>query len=393
MQRRREFIATGLTAVGALGLGPGFWNQALAGPFVRSNSPYGPLNPPDDNGLTLPDGFSSRVIAQGNTPVPGTTYPWHIFSDGAATYRTGDGGWILVSNSEVPDGGGASAIRFDSDGQIVDAYRILSGTSTNCAGGHTPWGTWLSCEEVEDGLVWECDPTGDEDAVERPALGVFKHEAVAVDTRRGHLYLSEDRDDGAFYRFTPDDPRNLDQGRLDVAVVGRRGNVRWVEVPDPSADSEPTRDQVPGATRFRRGEGVWYDSGVVYLATTNDNRIWAYNTKERRIKVLYDGRQVRKGETPLTNPDNITVTRSGDLFAADNSSDGTPFDICILTPGGRIARFLQVTGPQHGDPNSDVAGSECTGVVFDPSGRRMYFASQRAFTTGVIYEVEGPFRR
>lgn len=390
MQRRREFLQTGLVAAGALAFGPSFWQQALAAPVRQGAGPYGPLQDPDANGLMLPDGFSSRVVAQGGQPVSGTSYVWHTWSDGAATFGTGDGGWILVSNSEVPGGGGASAIRFDSDGDITDAYSILSGTSSNCAGGRTPWGTWLSCEEVDDGQVWECDPTGDDDAVARPALGVFKHEAVAVDPNRGHLYLTEDLGDGGLYRFTPDSPGDLSDGLLEIAKVGSDGTVKWKEVPDPSASSTPTRNQVPGVKRFRRGEGIWFDSGMVYIATTEDAKIHVYDVARKRIKVLYKAADFNN--PPLTNPDNITVSRSGDLFVCDNSHDGTPFDICIITPGRKISRFVKVTGTQHGDPNSDTVGSEPTGVVFSPSGRRLYFASQRAFVNGVVYEVEGPFR-
>jgi secreted PhoX family phosphatase len=339
----------------------------------------------------LPKGFSSRVVAQGGQPVSGTTYTWHTWSDGAATFGTGGGGWILVSNSEVPGGGGASAIRFDSDGDITDAYSILSDTSSNCAGGRTPWGTWLSCEEVDDGRVWECDPRGDEEAEVRPALGVFKHEAVAVDPKRGHLYLTEDLADGGFYRFTPETPGDLSEGLLEIANVDSEGRVKWKEVPDPSADPTPTRQQVPGSTQFHRGEGIWFDSGIVYLATTADNKIHAYDVERRKIKVLYDGS--RFNQPPLTNPDNLTVSRSGDLYVCDNSKDGTPFDICIITPNRVISRFVKVTGPQHGDPNSDTVGSEPTGVAFSPSGKRLYFASQRAFVDGIVYEVKGSFRR
>src|SRR5688572_17189937 len=209
---RRELVASGTAAAGLLALGPHFW-EALARPAEKGVSPYGTLGPPDANGLRLPDGFSSRVIARGLQPVAGTTYTWPLFPDGASTYRTGDGGWILVVNSEIPTPidlpidppignpgeGGASAIRFDPEGNVTDAYRILSGTSSNCAGGPTPWGTWLSCEETDAGLVWECDPTGESDAVSRPGMGAFSHEAACIDRKTGFAYLSEDDGSGCFY--------------------------------------------------------------------------------------------------------------------------------------------------------------------------------------------------
>ena len=159
--------------------------------------------------------------------MPAPPIVWHIFSDGAATYPTGDGGWILVSNCEAPaqTGGGASAIRFSPDGQIADAYRILGDTNTNCAGGPTPWGTWLSCEEIDAGQVWECDPNGQKAAVAHPALGLFNHEAVCVDPDGKRLYLSEDEGDGGFYRFTPRELSGPEQ-RPARAGGGRRRRQR-----------------------------------------------------------------------------------------------------------------------------------------------------------------------
>jgi uncharacterized protein len=403
LHTRRDLVRAGVGVAGAFTLGPAFW-KALAAPAPAGPSPYGPLGAPDANGIRLPEGFSSRIVARGNEPVEGTSYVWHIFSDGASTFRTGDGGWILVSNSEVPTpvdlpfppigdpgDGGASAIRFRPDGQIRDAYRILSDTSSNCAGGRTPWKTWLSCEEVEDGIVWECDPWARRDPVARPALGVFKHEAVCVDPRRGHLYLSEDLGDGGFYRFTPETKGDLSAGRLEIARRRGDGFVDWLPVPDPSAASVPTRQQVPGATKFERGEGIWFDSDRVYLAVTTKSRIWEYNARSKRIRVIYDAAKIQN--PPLTDVDNITVSRSGDLFVCEDNGGDDPFDICIITPEPhrRVARFLKLTGPQHGDPDTEAV-SEVTGVCFNPAGNRMYFSSQRAFGTGVVYEVSGPFR-
>jgi secreted PhoX family phosphatase len=399
MIRRREFLQASMVGAGALAFGPAFWRDALAAPATAGPGPYGPLQPADANGIMLPEGFTSRVIAQGGETVPGTSYQWHVFSDGQATYRTDDGGFILVSNSENPPDlgvpspnspGGASAIRFRADGSIADAYRILSGTQVNCSGGATPWGTWLSCEEHSQGQVWECDPTGEAAAVARPAMGIFEHEAVAVDPGGRCVYLTEDHASGGFYRFTPDDYPDLAAGTLEVAKVGEDGRVEWVRVPDPSGESAPTRTQVEGMTVFNRGEGIWFDSGTVYLCTTNDDKIHTYDTETRRMDVLYDAAAL--DDPPLTNVDNVTVSRSGDLFVCEDTtnSEDPGFDIGLITPEREVTRFLKVTGSTH--TGAGEARSELAGVVFDPSGDRMFFASQRGFVTGVIYEVTGPFR-
>jgi secreted PhoX family phosphatase len=151
------------------------------------------------------------------------------------------------------------------------------------------------------------------------------------------------------------------------------------------------RTQVRGMTQFKRGEGIWFDAGVVYLATTNDSRIHAYDTRTERIELLYDAAALKN--PPLTNVDNVTVSRSGDLFVCEDTSDSDDpgLDIGIITPQREVARFLKLTGNMHivaGEARSEIAG-----VIFDPSGTRMFFASQRGLGTGIIYEVTGPFRQ
>jgi secreted PhoX family phosphatase len=387
---RRQFIGAGVGAAGAVALGAAFWDDLFGSAGSGARSPrggYGPRRAANELGLRLPEGFRSRLIARGGEPPAGTGYRWHEASDGMACFATGDGGWILVSNSELVEGG-ASAVRFGPDAQPRNAYRILEGTTQNCSGGATPWGTWLSCEEIEAGRVWECDPAGRRRGLARPAMGTFKHEAAAVDPRGRAVYLTEDLGDGGVYRFTPTRWQDLSEGLLEIATVADDGDVSWTGVPDPAARRVPTRLQVPGSTAFKRAEGIWYDDGVVYISTTADSRVHAYDIAEGRMKVIYDG--LASANAPLLHVDQLTANRAGEVFVCEDVATDE-IDIALIDRFGRVSRFLSATGPQH-------AGSELTGVTFDPSGSRMYFSSQRAFGEGgepgpgAIYEVAGPFR-
>jgi secreted PhoX family phosphatase len=395
---RRQFLAGGIAAAGALLISPAFLRDVLAAPARAGAGPYGPLQPPNEAGLMLPQGFTSRQIARGGMPVGGTAYPWHFATDGAAAYRTADNGHVLVSNSEAPSalGGGSSAIRFGADGAIERAYRILAGTNLNCAGGPTPWGTWLSCEEHEGGMVWEADPAGILPPVPRPALGNFSHEAAAVDPGEQRVYLTEDQGDSCFYRFTPDAYPDLASGLLEVAVVASDGSVTWREVPDPNVitQGKTTRTQVPEATRFDGGEGLWHHEGVLYFTTKGDKKVWAYDAGSRRMDVLYHHSLVP--DAALNAVDNVTVAPNGDVYVCE---DGGNMEICLITSKRVVAPFCRLGFPD-GSVAPEHEGSEMVGVVFDPSGRRMYFGSQRAYphvpgtpaADGALYEVEGPFR-
>jgi secreted PhoX family phosphatase len=399
VEQRRDFLRRSLIGAGLVSVGPaGAWAQGL--PAVPANpqgsdglqdiaslAAVGPLQPPDANGLRLPSGFSSRVIARSGQKVASTGYTWHSTPDGGACLASGDGGWIYLSNCELDSRkGGVSAIRFNSSGSIISAYSICSGTNRNCVGGMSPWKTWLTCEEVDRGRVVECDPFGQKAPVVRNALGWFDHEALTFDTNTGYVYLTEDKSDGRFYRFRPVKRNDLSVGTLEVARrVGSAPpySLQWLSVPtpNPSSTGTRTRRQVSASSSFNGGEGCWFHNGVVYFTTKGDNRVWAYETAANRLSILYD--DSTSSNPVLSGVDNVIVSALGDVYVAE---DGGDMQICVIRPSGEVAPIVKLEGHN---------ASEMTGIAFSPDGSRLYFSSQRGTTgsgsNGVTFEVRGPF--
>jgi uncharacterized protein len=307
---RRRFIAATAAAFAAL---------AASGcharvPGVKSAKGYGPLLPDPGGLLDLPKGFSYRVLSElGQTMSDGTRVP--DAADGMGCIALPGGKLALVRNHELrwrEDGGGASGLAFDqlrgeaplpggTTTLVLDAetmklerqFRSLSGTIRNCGGGTTPWGSWLSCEEdvsraggklgQDHGWVFEvrAAASGPVDPVPLKAMGRFNHEAACVDPASGLVYLTEDREDGLLYRFTPAVPGQLAQGgKLEaLALVGgdpamKPGDwrkVRWVPLDnvESPADDLRSRGKALGALPFARGEGIHMGAGELYFVCTS----------------------------------------------------------------------------------------------------------------------------
>jgi hypothetical protein len=374
--KRREFMQVAGGLAGRVVVGSSLFSLGCDLTY------FGVLEPPDENGIRLPPGFRSRIVAVSGATVPGTDHIWHSKPDGGAVFETNDG-WIYTSNSERSSLGGAGALRFDRHGEPIDAYSICQGTQRNCAGGATPWGSWLSCEEVSRGIVYECDPYGVQAQTPLSAMGSFTHEAVAVDPVGRRLYLTEDRSDGRLYRFTPYRWEHLEAGLLEVAEVDPERRVFWHRVPNPNPSpfGRSTRRQVPASTPFAGGEGIDYSDGHIYFTTKHDNRVWDLDLASQTLRVLYD--YATDPLQQLSGVDNLLVTPTGDILVAEDL--GGNMELVLLGPGRVALPLLRVENQAH---------SELTGPAFDPSGRRLYFSSQRggAQKLGITYEVRGPFR-
>ena len=462
-QSRRAFLRGIFLSAGAVGL-PAWVTACGDGSDGPASPGNGGGNPPDGkeftiapgpladigelvetgvDGILAPPGFQVRVVARYlSNPVSGlfdplglTGYHWHTAPDGGAVFPAADGGWVYVSNSETSPGGGVGALRFDAQGTVVDAYRILDDTRRNCAGGATPWNTWLSCEEQGDGVVFECDPFGTPDTARAlPALGLFNHEAAAVDLATRTVFLTEDSGSGRFYRFVADDsdvdrsgatPRlRMTSGRLQALNMEGYENggyaeddaawrvlhrVSWVDVMQPEAVQAEVREAlaasgqpVPG-TVFRGGEGIWiYEvpealrsvppggsrptRALVFFACKGDNRVLAYDIDNDLIETVFDNSSL---ELPMDDVDNLVVSPAGDVIVAE---DGDAMRLVVVVPNAPAKTLLQVT----------LGGSELTGPAFTADGSRLYFSSQRgpnlgigSTGSGVTYELTIPdaFRR
>ncbi|HEY1059734.1 MAG TPA: alkaline phosphatase PhoX [Limnobacter sp.] len=386
----------------------------------------GPLGEADANGVRVAQGFTTRVVAISNMPPASGATPWHIFNDGGGVVPRDNGGWIYCSNSEVPGVGtlgfqvpqlaplanpienlvpglgGASALVFDPDGTVVDSYRILTGTTFNCAGVITPWKTWLSCEEIPTGLVWECDPFGQKAARSLPTLGLFSHEAVAIDSSRKLIYMTEDMPDGRFYRWVPaanDWPAGaarpmFNQGLLQVLKVGGAGVEGALKSPQPytwvaaaNPGSPQSENRLADTTVFDGGEGVWYQNDRVFFTTKGDDRLWMLNTSAQTIEVAYDLSTAKAPNNILSGVDNITMTPFGEVLVCE---DGGDMQVVVVYPDGVLVPLLQIVGQDQ---------SEIAGIAFSPDGKRMYFTSDRGgpnpaggygLGLGMLYELQIP---
>ncbi|MBE9199817.1 MULTISPECIES: alkaline phosphatase PhoX [unclassified Nodularia (in: cyanobacteria)] len=433
--RRKFFGLAGATAAGTLALSPlqAFLAQKAFGQTTTMG--YGPLVPDPNNLLELPAGFQYRVISRtGDLMADGNPVPSN--HDGMAAFQGPRGTTILICNHEiggtgvtgsrlqVPSNlsydplckGGTTNIVVAPNRQLVKQFASLGGTIRNCAGGQTPWGSWITSEENTStpggdnteitklhGYNFEipASATSAVEAVPLVDMGRFNHEAVAVDPATGYVYETEDTGDSLFYRFIPNVPGKLAEGGTLQAMVivgkpfavntnnrgensgqfavGQKYSVEWVNIPNPNPATDNVRVQGRdlGAAQFSRGEGIWYGNGEIYFAATNGGlisrgQIWRYIPGEETIDLFVESESADE----LKSPDNIVVAPFGDIIICEDGS-GTNF-LRGVTPQGQLYTFGR----------NALNTSEFCGACFSPDGQTMFVNIQ---SPGITLAIWGPW--
>ncbi len=460
---RRNFLGAGASAAA---LGFAFAGAGSLSPFIRPANAatrnafgYGTLVPDPKGILALPEGFSYKLLARsGQTGTSDGVHPSD--PDGIGVFDGNNGQSVLVCNHENSGGepfpvpviegitydpgakGGTSTIVVDADGNRLTQYTSVAGTNNNCAGGISPWGTWLTCEETEaragtgtntkdHGYVFEVDPISREANLGRSAvplkfLGRYSHEAVAIDPATTQIYLTEDagNPNGLYLRWTPPAGFKPGKGALhnlaestggdtagqlhamkcfrgsthikdlsEATEVGTRYKVEWVEVPDRDALATSVRKQFNNdqITRARKLEGQWWGDGGAYFVSSfaritdgsvneHDGQVWLYDPKSESITLttIFGVNPNPEQDGAFDGPDNITVAPQGGLILAED--------------GDGVSHLVGVTdqGMSYPLARNEFNDSEFCGPAFSADGKWLFANIQ---SPGFTLAITGPWTR
>lgn len=455
--RRRFLTSASRVTAGFMGLRA---LNARGETVEKSDFGYGPLLVDPKGIMSMPRGFSYRIISREKSlmddglVVPGAP-------DGMGAFEGAFGLTIIIRNHELnPEsdgpfgegkellskvnrkdlydagpgmtacGGGTTTIVYDTKSQqVVRQFLSLGGTIRNCAGGQTPWNSWITCEEAQDraghyektNVTMEKDhgynfevPVTSSIRLAKPEplveMGRFRHEAVAVDPKTSIVYQTEDHHDGLFYRFVPNKPTHLrhggklqtlhvkDKPKCDTrnwtsqtVNVGEELTVQWKDIDNPESPDDDLRFRGfdAGAAKFARGEGMWRGAeGEIYFAATNGGKsnkgqIWKYQP------AAHEGQEnggdsgtlelFLESHAPgvVENADNLTVSPWGDLVVCEDRT-------------GDVVRLVGVTPQGEQYPLAfNHTGAELAGVCFSPDGSTLFVNIQKR---GLTLAITGPWR-
>jgi secreted PhoX family phosphatase len=382
---------------------------------------------PGPNGLTvLVRNHEMGVAAAGSSGSPYVN---------AAQYNGMDKTKVYDVGTVNPALGGTTNVLYDTQlKKCVGHFLSLTGTIRNCAGGPTPWGSWITCEETglragqssggtvlakDHGWVFDVPAAATPGwvlPVPQKALGRFSHEALAVNPNNGIIYETEDQGNSAFYRFVPDTQANtkdsLLSGKLQALKiigftnptqntnnrsapnfpVGTPFDVEWVDLTDVESpgDNLRTQAQGKGAAIFSRGEGCWWGNNAIYFACTDGGpsslgQIFKYTpspfegtaaeaTNRGKLELFIQPTSANQ----FAAPDNIAIGPNGDVIICEDGS-GDEFVHGVTTAGAvyKIAR--------------NAAGdSEFAGACWSPDGSTLFVNVQ---SPGRTFAITGPWHR
>ncbi|MGH1393380.1 MAG: alkaline phosphatase PhoX [Trichormus sp.] len=434
LSRRKFFTLAGASAAGTLLMSPleALIARKANGQLVEG---YGSLVTDPNGLLDLPPGFQYRAFSRtGDLMSDGSLVPGN--HDGMAAFRGPRNTVILVRNHELSPTsgtqvqgqypydsrarGGTTTLVVSRNRQLIRDFASLSGTIRNCAGGPTPWSSWITCEEdvtrpspqgviLYHGYNFEV-PSYATSPIQPVALvdmGRFNHEAVAVDPKTGIVYQTEDRGDSLFYRFIPNKfPRKYGDlqagGKLQALKIkgqpptvntsnsgfkpGEKWDAEWVDIPNPNpldGDTVRFQGQQLGAATFARGEGIWWGNGELYFCCTSGGaqglgQVWRYipgatPAQGGIIELFVESTSADE----LQAPDNIVVSPHGDLILCEDGS-GTDYLVGV-TPQGKLYQLAR----------NPFNGSEFAGACFSPDGNTLYVNIQ---SPGITFAIWGPWK-
>lgn len=459
LSRRR--LLQGASALAASPLAAAFALAATpkaVGQRTLGASGYGPLFPVKDETtglplLMLPEGFSYRSFGWAGERLAGTGEPMPGAADGMGIVKVDGEVFTLVRNHEIfgqdgsfgpaashydaPCGGGTVTLRYDRRaGKLLEARGSLSGTLVNCAGGTTPWNSWLSCEETVSpaghsgfrrgrtfrlerahGFVFEVPAEGVSDARPITDMGQFIHEAAVVDASDGTVYLTEDNRPAGFYRFLPRQRGQLGAGgRLQALRVkthpdlrtglkpGQRFDVDWVDIERPDQGWEAAADgsnaggtlgvlrqgRAQGASLFTRLEGVFVGPDEIFFTSTDGGdakagQVFRFVPSQQRLELFYES----PGARVLDYPDNICLSPTGSIVICEDS--GAPVQrLYGLTRQGELFELARNNTELAGEMGfiGSFKGAEWAGACFSPDGKTLF---ANVYRPGYTVAITGPF--
>ncbi|WOK09168.1 DUF839 domain-containing protein [Imperialibacter roseus] len=441
MKRRTFLYQTSVVSLGFLSL-----SRCVQKGRDTTESTVLPLKADPEKYLDLPEGFSYKVISKaGKTMNDGLRVPGR--ADGMGAFTRADGKVVIIRNhenspaplenspfgverellgtidssklydagkGELPGLGGTTTLIYDEEKEVVvEEFMSLAGTYRNCAGGVTPWNSWLTCEEdttradgenIEKDHGYVFDIPADAPGLVEPrpikAMGRFNHEAVAVDPQTGIIYQTEDASDSLIYRFIPENPEDLHKGgKLQALAVGNRPKldtrnwkergveqgvgypVVWQDVDevDSPLDDLRIRGFEAGAACFARGEGMWHADGQIYFACTNGGpknfgQIFRYDIEKEELVLFAES----EDKTVLHMCDNVTIAPWGEVLVCEDNGELNRMH--LISKDGELRQFAV----------NRSSKSELTGAVFSPSGKTLFVNIQE---NGETVAITGPWEK